>query len=89
MKKKIYLMRKEDYEEEIKQYFKENGLDYRKLKGLYRGCAENFIVYQHSDEDGKIGMWEPMPVVIWIRKDGDKLKFEQTEYTKRYLAMDE
>lgn len=83
------LMKKEDYLEEIEEYFQENGLDIKKLKGLYRVRGTNFIAYQHPDEDGKIGMWEPMPVVILIEKDGDKLKFEQTEYTRRYLAMDE
>ena len=78
-----------DYANEIKDYCIENFLSFEKAKKLSRCGGKDFLVLQHPDEDGKIGMWEPMPVVIWIRKDGDKLKFEQTEYTKRYLAMDE
>ena len=83
------VMKVEDYAEEIEKYFKENGLDFKKLEGLYRGRGTDFIGYQHEDEDGKVGTWEPMPIVLLIEKDGDKLRFEQTEYTKRYLAADE
>ena len=86
MSENKYLTKREDYEKEFEQYFEENNLDIKKLKGLYRSSGKNFIAYQHPDEDGKVGLWEPMPVVLLITREGDKLNFEQTEYTKRYIG---
>lgn len=75
-----------DYKEEIKKYCDNNGLDFSKVQLISKCGSENFLALQHPDEDGKVGLWEPMPVVLLITREGDKLNFEQTEYTKRYIG---
>lgn len=79
-----------DWEGEIKSYCSLNGLDYEKARKMGKSWGKNDIALQYIDKSKGInGLLDdiPAPVVLWIKKSPDgTLHFEQTEYTKRYLA---
>lgn len=78
------------YEEEIKNYCKANGLNFEIAKTLPQCWGKNDIWLQYHDpEKGKDGLRDetPAPIVLKIIIDNQKVSFEQTEYTKKYLGM--
>lgn len=78
-----------DWENEIKAYCIENGLDFEKAKNMPKCWGENDIWLQHHDPDkGKNGLRDetPAPIVLKISCVGSTIKFEQTEYTQKYLS---
>lgn len=84
----------DDWSEEIKAFCKSNGYDFEKAEKLSKCWGKNDLVLQYFDSESEVvkkglGLLDetPMPVVLWIKKAPDgTLHFEQTEYTKRYLA---
>lgn len=80
----------DDWSNEIRSYCRSNNLSYEKAEKLSQCWGENFLALQHYDpEKGNAGLLDetPMPIVLMIQKKPDgTLSFEQTEYTKRYLA---
>ncbi|MGN0468456.1 MAG: hypothetical protein ACI4GY_07020 [Acutalibacteraceae bacterium] len=80
----------DDWSKEIENFCNTNGFDFEKAKKLSKCWGKNDLILQYYDpEKGKLGLLDetPMPVVLWIIKNGDKLEFKQTEYTKKYLAQ--
>lgn len=79
-----------EYRNDIQTYCTKNNLDFIKLDNMIKGCGENDIVIQaRTGKISSLGLLDetPMPAVLRIRKAPDgTLHFEQTEYTKRYLA---
>lgn len=77
------------YANEIKSYCESNMLDFSKLDRMIKGCgADDIIIQYHDPSKGAKGLNDEtrMPVVLWIKRAGDKLVFEQTEYTRKYLS---
>ena len=77
-----------DWENEIKAYCEENGLDFEKAKKMPKCWGKDDIWLQHHDpEKGKNGLRDetPAPIVLKISRVGSTIKFEQTEHTKEYL----
>lgn len=81
----------DEWENEIKKYCKENMLNFEKARKLPKSWGKSDIALQYVDkEKGKKGLLDdiPAPVILWIRKKPDgRIAFEQTEYTKKYLAL--
>ena len=78
-----------DYQNEIKQYCEANNLNYNKACQLIRCSIKDMLVLQYHDpEKGKQGLLneEPAPIVLIIHKSNNKITFEQTENTKKYLS---
>ncbi|MDR0983864.1 MAG: hypothetical protein LBL93_02490 [Ruminococcus sp.] len=79
-------MKFEDYKDEIKQFCVANGLNFDKLKNMIlskNSVSMSFSYYDNIPDTEKKGLNDetPLPVVLWLKKIGDSLKFEQTEYT--------
>lgn len=80
----------DEWSNEIERYCASNGFDFEKAKKLSKCWGKNDLILQYYDpEKGKKGLLDetPMPVVLWITQIGDRLEFEQTEHTKKYLAI--
>jgi hypothetical protein len=80
----------EDYKDEIKQFCILNGLNFDKLKNTILSRNSATMAFSYYDENSETEKNElknglndetPLPVVLWLKKIGDSLKFEQTEYT--------
>ncbi len=83
----------DEWEDEIKKYCLENDLSFEKAKSMAQSSNKTTLLLQYFDPDAEcvkkgLGLLDetPMPVVLWITKIGDSLNFEQTAYTKQYLA---
>lgn len=79
----------EEWKDDIREYCERNGLSYQKACGMVKGANDNMLVLQfHDPEKGKMGLLDetPMPAVLLAFRDGTGVRFEQTEYTRRYLA---
>lgn len=73
------------YENEIKQYCSNNGLDFEKVKGMPQCWSKTDVWIQHFDsEKGKDGLRNetPAPIVLKISVKNGKVLIEQTEHTK-------
>jgi hypothetical protein len=84
----------EDWSPQIQRYCNEHNLSYEKAKRMSKCWGKNDIVLQYYDPEAEsvkkgLGLLDetPMPAVLWITKNGDKLEFEQTEYTQKYLSV--
>ena len=84
----------DEWSNEIKQYCIENNLDFEKVKKMSQSSNKTTLLFQFFDENSDsvkkgLGLLDetPMPPVLWITKKGDRLEFEQTEYTQKYLAI--
>ena len=81
----------QDYKDEIKNYCQNNKLSFDKLKQMPRGASDSDLIFQYFDKqnlgrnDLTIG-GDPMRVVLWVKKENNQLRFEQTEYTRKYLS---
>ncbi len=79
----------DDWSGEIRNYCQKNNFSFEKVQKLSQCWGSNFLALQHHDpEKGKMGLLDetPMPLVLLITQTSDGLVFEQTEYTKKYLA---
>ena len=84
----------DEWSPQIERYCDENNLSFEKAKAMSKCWGKNDIVLQYFDpnlESVKKGLGlldeTPMPAVLWITKNGDRLQFEQTEHTRRYLGV--
>lgn len=79
-----------EWSDEIKKYCDDNGLSYEKATRLCKSCGKDFMFLQYYDpQKGGAGLLDetPMPLVLAIKRQLDgELCFEQTEYTRKYLA---
>ena len=76
---------------EIEAYCQENQLNFEKLEQQVRSWGQNDLVFLHYEEGtGRLGLLDetPMPVVLMVRKENEKLIFEQTENTAKYLGVE-
>ena len=83
----------DEWAADIKEYCEKNNLSFEKAKKMSQSSNKTMLLLQYynpNSESVKKGMGlldeTPMPAVLWITKNGDRLEFEQTEYTRRYLA---
>ena len=83
-----------DWSAQIKEYCEKNNLSFEKAQQMSKSWGKNDIALQYYNPNAEsvkkgLGLLDetPMPVVLWITKQGDVLNFEQTEYTKQYLGM--
>ena len=84
----------DEWENEIRKYCEENGLDFEKARTMAQSSNQTTLLLQYFDSESEsvkrgLGLLDetPMPAVLWITKNGDKLEFEQTEYTRKYLTV--
>ena len=78
-----------DYADAIADYCAKNGLSFAKAKQMGRSSGKNDLYLQHLDpEKGRHGLLDetPAPVVLIMKVKNGKPLFEQTEYTRKYLA---
>lgn len=79
-----------DWENEIRHYCAENGLDFSKAERSGKCWGKNLLMLQHIDpQKGRKGLRDetPAPVTLVVKKNGNSLVFEQTENTRKYLAQ--
>jgi hypothetical protein len=81
-----------EHKAEIEKYCSDNSLSSEKLFALSGSYNDEFVAVQYfNSENGKDGLRSdcatPAPVVLWIRKNGDSIVFEQTEHTRKHLAI--
>ena len=80
----------DDWSVEIQNYCLSNGFSFDKAKKMSQCWGKDDLILQfHDPKKGKKGLLDetPMPVVLWIKRKSDgTLSFEQTEYTRKYLA---
>lgn len=77
-----------EYEDKIRGYCLKNNLDFEKVKKMSQSWSKNDIWLQYYDNSkGQNGLLDETPalIVLKIFIDNGDLKFEQTEYTKKYL----
>lgn len=82
----------EEWRDDIKAYCESNGLNFQKVENSARNWGRNDICLQHVDFDenpqkSALGMADdvPAPLTLRIFKEDGAIKFEQTEYTRKYL----
>lgn len=78
-----------DWGKEIQAYCVQNGLDFAKAEKAGKCWGKDVLMLQHVDlGKGQSGLQDetPAPVTLIVRKNGNQLVFEQTEYTKTYLS---
>jgi len=77
------------YKKEIEEYCVENNLSVEKVFRAPRCYDHKSLILQHHDpEKGKMGMLDETPAAVTLAvflEDG-KLRFEQTEHTRKYLG---
>ena len=84
----------EEWKDEIKEYCDKNSLNFDKATKMVQSSSKTMLLLQYFDSESEsvkkgLGLLDetPMPAVLWITKNGDHLEFEQTEHTKKYLAL--
>lgn len=79
------------HREEISAYCASHGLSYAKLKkcGICGLDQKNIFQYWSRNPDStKTCLMDnrPAPIVLIVEKDGDSLRFTETEHTRKYLS---
>jgi len=77
------------YRSEIEQYCEENNLLTNKVFSSPSAGNKEEMILQHFDpEKGKLGLLDETPgaVTLWLFLENGKLRFEQTEHTRKYLG---
>jgi len=77
------------YKKEIEEYCAENNLSIEKVFHSPRCYDHESLIFQHVDhEKGKLGLLDETPaaVTLAIFLENGKLRFEQTEHTRKYLG---
>lgn len=78
------------YEKEIEDYCKANNLSFEKAKKFPKSWGKNDIWLQYHDPNKGVGGLRnetPALIVLKIVVGDDALRFEQTEYTHKYLSQ--
>lgn len=78
-----------DWGKEIQEYCIQNGLDFAKAEKAGKCWGKDVLMLQYVDlNKGQNGLHDetPAPVTLIVRKNGNRLVFEQTENTKEYLV---
>jgi len=76
--------------DEIKQYCKENGLAVDKVLSASGTETDDWVFLQQFDsEDGSLGLLDETPADITLKifLENGKLRFEQTEHTRKFLGV--
>jgi len=75
---------------EVEQYCADNNLSSEKIFKSPCSCDKTsmFILDEGDPERGKLGLADnvPLPVTLEIYLENGKLRFEQTEHTRKYLG---
>ncbi len=77
------------YKSEIESYCAENNLSVDKVFHAPRAYNSKRVILQHFDpEKGKQGLLDETPAAITLAifLENGKLRFEQTEHTRKYLG---
>lgn len=79
-----------EWKNEIENYCKENSLSFEKAKHMVMCENEDVLVIQYYDHsavsENEIHNETPLPVVLWVTRNGDSVEFKQTEHTMRYIS---
>jgi hypothetical protein len=79
-----------EYRSEIEKYCGDNNISVDKVfSSCTAGNKEIVVVLGEGDpERGKLGLLDevPLPIALKIHIENDKLRFEQTEHTRKYLG---
>lgn len=81
----------DEWKQDIRNHCEKNNLSFEKAGKMIKSFNDTMLFLQYYDpESAKNGLGvldeTPMPTVLWITKHGNELIFEQTEYTRKYLA---
>jgi hypothetical protein len=83
-----------EHKGEIEAYCIGNRLSAERVFSFPKSFNDEFVavLYVNPDPDNgrdglRVGCAVPAPVVLWIRKSGDGVTFEQTEHTMKHLAI--
>ncbi|MGN1478853.1 MAG: hypothetical protein ACI4XH_03730, partial [Acutalibacteraceae bacterium] len=76
---------------EIENYCNENQLSFEKLQEMSKVYSKDFLAFQYFGDPKNysnegLNDETPLPVVLIINIENSKVKFAQTEFTKKYLA---
>jgi hypothetical protein len=79
---------------EIERYCIDNALSVDKVFSFLKSYNDDFVAIQYAEPENETdGLTKncavPAPVVLWIRRNGNTVVFEQTEYTDKYLLKRE
>jgi len=82
------------FKNEIKDYCKKNNLSFDKLCDSPWCYDDEELIIQRNEPDperGKLGLMDniPTPSVLEIYLENGKLRFVQTDITRKYLGMPE
>jgi len=84
----------EEWENEIRDYCGKNNLNFDKAKKMVQSSNKDMLLLQYFDPENEsvkkgLGLLDetPMPAVLWIKRNGNALEFEQTEHTRRFLGV--
>jgi len=78
------------YKKEIEEYCAGNNLSVEKVFNSPRSYNYESLIFLHHDpEKGKMGLLDETPaaVTLAVFLESGKLRFEQTEYTYKYLGI--
>ncbi|MCD8383273.1 MAG: hypothetical protein LUC30_10275 [Clostridiales bacterium] len=81
----------EEWEGSITEYCAQNGLSFEKAKHMVKASNKDSLVllYYGPELESGDGLLDetPLPDVLWVKREADGLRFEQTEHTQKYLAQ--
>ena len=81
------------YRNEILKYCNDNNLDSKKIFKSAKSYNNELVFVQHYDPSEPIVFGEnwrddiPAPITLKMFAKDNKLEFEQTEYTHKYLSV--
>jgi hypothetical protein len=84
-----------NYKHVIEKYCEDNALSARAVFDSWKACNDKagrvLILGEGDPERGKLGLADnvPLPVALEIYLENGKLRFEQTEHTRKYLGVTE
>jgi len=86
---RVFIM--DDYRNEIEKYCEENDLSAEKVYSSINGFNEEQVLIGHHDPDGPCGLMDDHfgPLTLGIFLENGKLRFMQTEHTRKYLSAHE
>lgn len=80
------------WENEIKNYCVNNGLNFKTLQNMSKSYSKDILFFQYFDKNANhsskgLNDETPSPVVLFMYVENSKVRFEQTEFTQKYLAI--
>lgn len=75
-----------EFKDSIREYCHMNQIDADRLLRLPKFGQEDYMAFQ-SPRPTEMGLLDetPAPIVLWVFRDGDGIRCEQTEYTEQYV----